>query len=380
MCPITCANGGVVDDGCRTCLCPANSGWYGPSCQNRYYDLNLTLSGVDASAQLADPVSLARFERTAATDLAVAAAVSTLSAKVSVAVVNVSAASASSVLLQVRFGLGYTLASSYDFQGAPISGATDPAFSVNPTALTSQTASLLALARAATLSGTKLPRDLAGVWALFATAVGDADSVLYQGVLTSRIARTVRITVTDPTGLDRPVQPALPQSVFVRAPSAPTQSASSGGASSASALAGLAALLALPVLAVVAFLACRQLQPEGAALLARRRRGHGRRVGPLRRWRALALLQRSGDGLLLLLLLLVVVARRRCGRCGVPAAVDLRLLRGLRRLRTAVGRRFTGPGGPRAAAVRVPGLPRADSTEEEPLHGRALHTTDTRRG
>ena len=271
ICPITCDNGGVADANCTTCLCPANSGFYGSSCQNRYYDLNVTLAGLaDPAGLLTDVVSLARFERTAATDLAIAAGVSTLSGKVSVAVRNLTQLSPTSVQLSVRFGLGSALASSYDFGGSLMDASEDGAFSISATASSIESASLLALARQALLAGQKIPRDLPSAWAMFAAALGSLDSQIYQGVVTANIDPTVQITVVDPSGKDQPVQPSLPQSIFVRSHSTPPPQAPSStaapqqptaggaGASSSSSLAWLATLLLLPVVAALLFLAHRQ--------------------------------------------------------------------------------------------------------------------------
>ena len=264
-CPITCANGGVADANCTQCVCPANSGYYGSSCQNRYYDLNLTLAGIEHAADLpTDLISLARFERTVATDLAIAAGVSTLSGKVSVAVRNLTLLSPTSVQLAVRFGVGSALASSYDFGGSLTDASEDGAFSISATASSIESASLLALARQAMLAGQKIPRDLPSAWALFAAALGSLDSQIYQGVVTGSIDSSVQVTVVDPSGTDLPVQPSLPQSIFVRSHSSPPQapsstaapqpSAGSASASSSSSLAGLAVLVLVPVVAAALLL------------------------------------------------------------------------------------------------------------------------------
>ena len=271
-CPITCANGGVPDANCTSCVCPANSGFYGSSCQNRYYDLNVTLSNVQDTAGLTtDMVTLARFERTAATDFAIAAGVSTLSGKVSVAIRNLTVVGPAAVQMAVRFGLGAALASSYDFGGSLMDASEDGAFSISATASSIESASLLALARQAMLAGQKIPRDLPTAWTMFAAALSSLDSQLYQGVVTGSIDPTVQVTVVDPSGQDQPVQPSLPRSIFVRAHAAPSRAASStaaaqvspvqGAAGSSTSLAAWSVVVLLPVLLVaLAYMAYRYRQ------------------------------------------------------------------------------------------------------------------------
>ena len=232
QCPLQCSNGGVVDANCTSCLCPANSGWFGPSCACRYYLVTLALTVPDAAAIISDPLTLARFQRSLATDLSIAAGYSSLQ-KVTVSI--------QSTTLQLLSG-GLTVTARFA-KDCPLSSQSTTLTSSTPdspivrgvgsVAYSSAAQSLAVLrARAAQsgASGAVSALNLAGTWSAFAAQFGDSDSVVYKGVVTAFIDPTVPVTVVDLTGIDQPANPPAPNNAYlVSSSSASTSSTASDG-------------------------------------------------------------------------------------------------------------------------------------------------------
>ena len=254
QCPLQCSNAGVIDNNCTTCTCPANSGWFGPSCACRYYLVTLALALPDAAAIVADPLTLARFQRSLATDLSIAAGYSSLQ-KVTISIQSTSLqANGAGLTVTARFSKDCALSS----QSTTLTSSTPDSpivRGVGSVAYSSASQSLAVLRARAVQSGTGglvSTLSLAATWSAFAAEFGDSDSVVYKGVVTAFIDPTAPVTVTDLTGLDHPTNPPAPHNAFLVA-SNPTPTSSStgspgGGGSQSSSSSKSSMALPLPAL------------------------------------------------------------------------------------------------------------------------------------
>ena len=256
QCPLQCSNGGVVDANCTSCQCPANSGWFGPSCGCRYYLVTLALDVLNATAIVADPLTLARFQRSLATDLSIAAGYSSLQ-RVTVSIQSTTLQqSGDGLTVNARFAKDCALSS----QATTLTSSTPDSpivRGVGSVAYSSAAQSLAVLRARAAQSGAGSAAsalNLGGTWAAFAAQFGDSDSVVYKGVVTAYIDLTVPVTVVDPTRIDQPANPPAPANAFLIASNSAASStapAGGGGHSSTSA----SSSLPLPIYALCAVVA-----------------------------------------------------------------------------------------------------------------------------
>ena len=265
ICPITCANGGVVDDQCTTCSCPV--GYYGSACQSRYYDITMQLELSDSSIVellLDDVAAMQRLEQSAASELASAAGFASLSGSVSVAVtvepVSVQSADATTttttttthIQLHTRLAYASVMVASFDVGSSLLQGANGLLVSADSGhgAIAAVIPQLLqpykqAAAQSVADGRITVARSLLQAYTNLTEMMADADSVLYSGEVMARLLNASQsladsIRVVDPTGLDQAAIDAIvipqPSSRFVATqatlPSASSRSSSSTAASS----------------------------------------------------------------------------------------------------------------------------------------------------
>ena len=201
-----------MDAGCTSCQCVAGSGWFGPSCTCRYYLINITLA-MPAVEVLDDELALARFKRTLATDLAIAAGATT-GQQVNIAVLSASERSDGQLAVSVRFAKDCPVSSLYSSTAQLASDAADGV--VVRGISTPTIASLSSVQQAqqmATGSGSLATRsdvglsavgylDLLATYRSFAALFGDSDSLLYKGAVSALINQSVQATAADPSGAD----------------------------------------------------------------------------------------------------------------------------------------------------------------------------------
>ena len=232
ICPLSCVNGGVVDPTCSFCQCP-DSGWFGPSCSCRYYELDLTLAA-DAASLMDEQLALTRFERTLATDLSIAAGVTT-GQQVNIAILAVSERPDGQLSVSVRFAKDCPISSLYGSNAQLASDAADGIVvrgvsSLSIASLSSlQQQSTTQVSRSAATSVVSY-MDLLATYNSFAALFGDSDSMLYKGAASAYINQSIQATASDSSGTDALTNPPLSTDRFaMSALSAAQRSSSSTG-------------------------------------------------------------------------------------------------------------------------------------------------------
>jgi len=226
-CTLQCENGGYADNSCSECICPA--GYFGSTCDCRYYTITIPLH-LPSSDFLSDPIATARFQRTLANDLALAAGVAT--GVVVQVVVNQTILDSNSgdVIATVFFSLECILSSASE-GGSSFAGLLDFSTVVGPDisngASNKGAAGLYGTARDAiqnaanhfeqqskyaqiqtsanSNSALLLPGQQGSLplaFSMLSSAFSNADSLLYHGVVTGRIDKKSLITASDPTNTD----------------------------------------------------------------------------------------------------------------------------------------------------------------------------------
>jgi len=226
-CTLQCENGGKADSTCSECICTA--GYFGSTCDCRYYTITIPIHLADTSF-LDDPIATARFQRTLANDLALAAGVAT--GVIVEVVVNETRIDSSSgdVIATVFFSLECILSSAAE-GGSNFGGLLDFQSLVGPEisngASNKGAAGLYGTARDAienaanhfeqqgkyaqaqtsadATSDLLLPGQQGSLplaFSMLSNAFSNADSLVYHGVVTGRIDKTSVIVASDPTNQD----------------------------------------------------------------------------------------------------------------------------------------------------------------------------------
>ena len=110
QCGLQCNNGGVASDSCSSCDCSAALGYFGSTCSCKYYAMRLRLDLLSTytspSEWIHDPVAVARFSRTLAIDLALAAGQSAgVNVQVNVVSLSIDTSTPTSLFADIQFGL-----------------------------------------------------------------------------------------------------------------------------------------------------------------------------------------------------------------------------------------------------------------------------------
>lgn len=278
VCGLQCFNGGVVNEQCTACSCAAAPGFFGTTCSCKFYSLVLRLTlppGLEAATFLADPLVKARFARTLAIDLALAAG-QVAGVNVQVDVVDVVADpldAQSGLLAQVRFGLEcpqlaaeiagggsmmdtatarairgiVTSAQSKDGEAfnnrlSPATVRDDSSASYFPNRAAREAArSVAARVRSALsdMSGAQVAPEgaaaaaaadtnpdvdiqdgratLLSVYGVVASSLEDLSGPFYRGVVTSTLSRAAVVSATDLSGADNPRVPGAATDPFLAA-------------------------------------------------------------------------------------------------------------------------------------------------------------------
>ena len=218
VCPLSCGNGGVVDSSCSECQC-ATVGWFGPTCSCHYYVLEFTLATAAVDV-LSDPLATDRFGRTLATDLSIAAGV-TSGQQVNIAILSVREGEAGQLAVSVRFSRDCPLSSLYQTSAQLASDTADgivvrgvSSLSVaSLSSLQQQSATQSSRSASASVSGYM---DLLATYTAFAALFGDSDSLLYKGAASAYINQSVQASATDPTGTDAVSSPPRSSDRFAK--------------------------------------------------------------------------------------------------------------------------------------------------------------------
>jgi len=256
-CPIVCANGGVVDKDCTKCTCAANSGYFGPTCECRYYELTMRLDMKNDMAWLDDSVAVNRFKRTLATDVAIAAgdaARTAVDVEVADVTVDKTANNAHTLLVTLHVSLPCIVSSravsGYDgfenaittnqwgYASSSVSQALnlrdvrkwsplmsyplleDKSVGMHVNSAKSHFRTLGIRTREQIISVNTVSSanndnvSLLGVYNLIAAMFSNTDSPVYHGVVTSFLDRGYIVKVHDPTGIDTPSSPAQPSDPY----------------------------------------------------------------------------------------------------------------------------------------------------------------------
>ena len=269
VCPITCANGGLVDAHCTRCHCLP--GYYGSACQSRYYELTMQLLLGEAltTATLDSVAAVRRLEQSAATELAWAAGIASLTPLISVAVTAEPSSHHTHhthVRLRTRVAYSSSLIASFDVGQALLAGdGLDGAGAGNGNgtgAIASVDPQLLGPYRQAAFDNNRTAaRDLLAAYTALTSMLSDADSRLFSGPILQHIdTHDGQWTVYDPTGRDSAALANItipqPTSRFVAAPRLiPSQHSSSSSSSSTAAAASTATGAKSTLLAAVTVVA-----------------------------------------------------------------------------------------------------------------------------
>jgi len=271
VCPLTCENGGKVNANCTGCECPAGGGYFGARCECNYYLLTARLTVKHGIAWIEDPLALARFQRTIATDVAIAVGDAARTA-VEVSVDSVEpdkTATTKNVLIVVfrlslpciatsRYGSIYdafaaentlrgivTTATSEGSQGLRVRqrryvdalNSWMERQAMTPVTVTETDHTMTSNAhrfrtygirtRSENININTLPVttdtvSLLAVYKIVAQMFANTDSPLYHGVVTSSLDKSFILQVRDPTGKDNPTAPTEPQDPYVVAANNPT--------------------------------------------------------------------------------------------------------------------------------------------------------------
>jgi len=238
-----------------------------------------------STSWLTDPVTVARFKRSFATDVAIAAGLTTTTDLI----ITVDAVASSgtvngktTLLVSIRFSkechalssgsisevdllestdvLGIKIQiSSNALVGSIINTVAYPGNSHrNTNAMTSNNA-----ARMTPMTTVDNNALLLSAWKSLSTMFQDVDSPLYHGVITYNIDRSYQITVTDPSGRSLPSNPPLPNDPFMVTPG--DARGSSTVVTSVSTIVGIVVgCTGLVVLLVCSFFAYRRYQAAAA--------------------------------------------------------------------------------------------------------------------
>ena len=291
-CELQCYHGGTVNSLCSSCDCSTAPGYFGNTCGCKFYsmEMRLTLSAdAHPTTWINDPVTSARFSRTLAIDLALAAGqVTGVNIQVNVVGLRLDPADSANVLADIQFGLEcpqlsadvmMTSGSSMDTESAKkIRGIQMTAESkqgqafnlrLSPRTIVQQhSASFFpnkAAKEAAAVAGDPLPgvdvtdgrASLSSVYEVFVASCEDLTSPLYRGVITSTLTHATVISARDLSGQDSPRVPATaidPYAMGIILPQQGQSSSSSSGLSTG-ALVGIivGCVVLVLILALVAF-------------------------------------------------------------------------------------------------------------------------------
>jgi len=337
VCGLNCQHGGKIDADCSTCDCSTAPGYFGTLCSCKYYELELILrasTNEEATMRwMSDPIDRARFQRTLAIDLALAAGEGT-GVNVHVDVKDVKMIDGGAILALVHFGLECPIMSQ-DVQGSGSSVDTERAKQIRGITTAAESAishSFTGLISAATVKDERsaayfplrpameawgrpsrsrrlvdddsdavwnfvsfIEEDagaahepsaaieykngqptLLSVYQIVALMLEDLSSPMYRGVVTSSLTEGMVLTVKDLSGQDQPRTPDAPHDPFTLQQN--QEGGGGGGGLSMGAVAGVivACVLGTALMAFLIYYVLRMRHRRVKTPLASMRQGvHG---------------------------------------------------------------------------------------------------------